>query len=461
MPESWAISGVDLHVELRGSRIRRGLEEALREAVRSGRLASGARLPPSRSLALDLGVARNTVAAAYEQLAAEGWLEARQGAGTWVAARALAAGEAGSSGAFELRAPRYDLRAGSPDLAAFPRSDWIRAGHRALRAAVPEAFGYGDARGRIELRRALAEYLARARGVDVAPERIVVCSGFAQGLALIADALRAACVTSVAVEAFGHRSHSATLAAAGLVPSTIAVDEHGARVEAVDGAGALLLTPAHQFPLGATLVAQRRLHVVAWARANDAFVIEDDYDGEFRYDRQPIGALQALAPEQVIYAGTASKSLAPGLRLGWLVLPPSLLEPALAARQLTGGPSTFEQLTMADFITSGAYDRHIRRARATYRRRRDKLVQALTQHLASTTIRGASAGLHLLVELPADLSEQEAVARGLTRGLALEGLASYRIGAAMHPPALIVGYGMPPEHAFTAAITRLCGVLRG
>jgi GntR family transcriptional regulator/MocR family aminotransferase len=219
------------------------------------------------------------------------------------------------------------------------------------------------------------------------------------------------------------------------------------------------LTPAHQFPLGAALAPPRRLAAVEWARASRGFIVEDDYDGEFRYDRQPIGAVQPLAPDQVVYAGTASKTLAPGLRLGWLVVPPSLSEAALQAKRLTDGPSTIEQLAMAELINAGAYDRHIRRARLAYRGRRNRLVAALQRSLGDARIGGAAAGMHLVVELPPGLSEEEAVARGLERGLALEGLDSYRVGEQRHPAALVVGYGTPPEHAFSAAVARLCEVL--
>jgi GntR family transcriptional regulator / MocR family aminotransferase len=456
----WAISGVDLHVVPRGSRRRAGLEAALRDAVRAGRLATGVRLPPSRSLAADLGVARNTVASAYAQLVAEGWLEARQGSGTWVAARAPAAKRTDENHKDQSRSALYDLRPGSPDLTSFPRNDWLRAAQRALRGASPDSLGYPDPRGRLELRRALADYLARARGVDVAPERVLVCSGFAQGLAIVAAALKTEGCDDVAVEAYGHTSHRTTLAACGLATSTVDVDEQGARIDALDG-GAVLLTPAHQFPLGPTLGARRRLQAVEWARANGAFIIEDDYDGEFRYDRQPIGALQALAPEQVVYAGTASKTLAPGLRLAWLVMPASLLEPAIAAKRLTDGPSTVDQLTMAHLIVAGAYDRHIRRLRLVYRRRRDRLVTLLARRAPAARVGAEGAGLHVLVHLPDGATEAATVAEAKARALALDGLASYRVGAQCHPPALVVGYGTPPEHAYSSAISRLCAVLAG
>jgi GntR family transcriptional regulator/MocR family aminotransferase len=388
-------------------------------------------------LARDLGLARNTVAAAYAQLVAEGWLEGRQGAGTRVALHPRSRPPAPSAPP-PPRSPQFDLRPGVPDLTAFPREAWLAAARRALRDAPFDALGYGDPRGRIELRRALAEYLARARGVAASPERIVVCTGLVQGLSLVGAALD----TRWAVEEYGHAAHRRGLDA---VP--LAVDSNGAVVSELGGAGAVLLTPAHQFPLGTTLSPQRRREVVAWAQANGGVVVEDDYDGEFRYDRRPVGALQALAPEHVVYAGTASKSLAPGVRLGWLVVPGSLLDAVLAARAHGDWPSAIDQLTLAELIGAGGYDRHVRRMRIVYRRRRDRLVASVDR------VRGIDAGLHALVEL--DEEEGAVVERARHLDVIVEGLDAYRFGPEKHGPALVVGYGTPPEHAFDGALGRL------
>ena len=295
--------------------------------------------------------------------------------------------------------------------------------------------------------------------MHVAPSRVVVCSGFAQGLSLLCRTLAGAGSTTVAVEAYGHRQHRDAIAAAGLHVSSVRVDARGAVVDEVDGADAVLLTPAHQFPLGAALAAERRAQAVAWARETGGLIVEDDYDGEFRYDRQPVGAMQALAPEHVAYAGTASKSLAPGLHLGWLVLPDRLVAPVAAAKRLTGGPSALEQLALAELIASGAYDRHVRRARHAYRRRRDALVAALARRAASTRVSGIAAGLHLLAGLPGGLREADVVERARSRGLGVEGLESYGTGVQQHDPALVVGFGTPPEHAFAGAVRALCAAL--
>jgi GntR family transcriptional regulator / MocR family aminotransferase len=455
MTDTWAISGVDLHLELGGPRVRAGLEDALRDALRSGRLRPGARLPSSRSLAADLGIARNTVADAYGQLVAEGWLVARQGSGTRVADRAPAgrvatatatAAPGESAPATSPRAPlRYDLRSGFPDLAAFPRSAWLAASRRALTGAPFDALGYGDPRGRPELRRALADYLARARGVRVTPERVVVCAGFTQGLALLCEVLRTHGASRLAVEAHSHPPYRELAVARGLALRPLPVDEHGAAVAELGDADAALLTPAHQYPVGVPLAPQRRTEAVDWAARGDRLIVEDDYDGEFRYDRQPLGAMQALAPDHVVYAGTASKTLAPALRLGWLVLPERVVDDVAAAR--------------AQLISSGAYDRHVRRSRLAYRRRRDRLVAVLHHHAPTTQVTGIAAGLHAVVRMPDGAEEDAVVARAAEHGLAVEGLDAYRAAGPRAGPALVVGYGTPPEHAFTAALARLAAVL--
>ncbi len=484
MEKGWATSGVDLHLDLNreasrtGHGIRARLEAALRDAVRTGRLGPGTRLPSSRALATDLGVARNTVAEAYGQLVAEGWLAARQGSGTRVADRvARLPGPAARSrpavrpdvaaappGPQDARPPRYTLKAGSPDLSAFPRAAWLAAARRAFSAAPSQALGYGHPQGRPELRAVLASYLARARGVRADPDRIVVCDGFADGLALLTGVLRARGATTLAVEEYGLPSARATAVAAGLRLAPLPVDGDGAVVSQAGRASAILVTPAHQFPLGAALGPGRRTELVEWARDTGGLVIEDDYDGEFRYDRQPVGAVQALAPEHVVYAGSASKPLAPAFRLGWLVLPAPLAREVAAARELAAGPgSRLDQLTLAEFIASGGYDRHIRRSRLAYRRRRDRLAAALGREAPRVRVTGIAAGLHALCELPPGLTEEHVTGRAAARGLDVDGLAVYRAAAA--PPgrpgrqALVVGYGSPPEHAFSGAVARLCAAL--
>ena len=465
MPGTWAkdpasarraeLSGVDLHLELSGTRVRAGLENALRGAVRDGRLRPGTRLPSSRALAADLGIARNTVAEVYSQLVAEGWLTAQTGSGTSVAPRRAPGPGAGPAARPEAAMPRYDLRAGEPDLSAFPRRAWLAATRQVLAATPDHLLGYPDPRGVPPLRAALADYLARARGVTADPAHIVICAGFAHGLAAISRALRSAGASTLAVEAYGHQAHRDIAAGQGLRLRALPVDTMGAVIGDAAGADAVLLTPAHQFPLGVTLHPRRRREAADWG----GVVIEDDYDGEFRYDRQPVGALQTLAPDRVIYAGTASKSLAPALRLGWLVVPPRLLDGVAA--ELAAGPSALDQLTLAEFLTSGGYDRQIRRARLAYRRRRDRLAAALSRQGLQVT--GIAAGLQAVVEFSRTDLERAVVTRASQHGVAVDGLERYRADAG---PAtddgragLVIGYSRPPGHAYTTALARLCAAL--
>ncbi len=458
--------GIDLHLDPGTSGgVRRGLTDALREAVRGGRLAPGTRLPASRTLAADLGLARNTVADAYADLVAEGWLTARQGSGTRVAERP---GRAPTPAPATNRVPfgghRYDLHPGRPDLASFPRAEWLKAARRALTAAPNEALGYGDPRGRPELRAALADYLARARGVQASPERIVVCAGFVQGMILLGEVLHGRGVRDVAVESYGLDLHWDCLARAGLRTRPLPIDELGADVgELGSGEGAVLLTPAHQFPLGVALHPSRRAAVVDWARRTGSLILEDDYDGEFRYDRQPVGALQGLDPDRVVYLGTASKSLAPGLRLGWMVLPAALVDEVVAAKGHTDWScGVLDQLTLAEFLGSGAYDRHVRAARLRYRRRRDQLVAALAVRAPAVRATGIAAGLHAVLQLPPG-TERSVVQAAAWQRLGVAGLSAFRHERAPEAgdpvDALVVGYGTPPDHAWPGALDTLCRVL--
>ncbi|WP_328726013.1 MocR-like pyridoxine biosynthesis transcription factor PdxR [Streptomyces sp. NBC_00259] len=485
MTDDWAgfrsAFGADFHIELRGTGLRSGLMDALRDAVRGGRLAPGTRLPSSRTLASDLGIARNTVADAYAELVAEGWLTARQGSGTRVARRASprrpgpTAGSV-SSGAGSAatappqgRAPRvrpaYSLMPGTPDLSSFPRAEWLKAARRALTAAPHEALGYPDPYGRIELRTVLADYLARARGVYADPGRIVICAGYIHGLMLLSSVLRKRRVREVAVEAYGLDLHWQRLRDAGLRLPALPFDERGTRTEALGGAGlkgagAVLLTPAHQFPMGVALPPDRRTAVVDWARGTGGLILEDDYDGEFRYDRQPVGALQGLDPERVVYLGTASKSLVPGLRLGWMVLPESLVPEVVGEKgESDWATGVLDQLTLAEFIGSGAYDRHVRAMRLRYRRRRDQLVDALAERAPGIRASGIAAGMHAVLELPPG-TERTVCQAAAWQGLALEGLGRFHHPATPPgPDALVVGYGTPSDSAWSGTLDALCRVL--
>jgi GntR family transcriptional regulator/MocR family aminotransferase len=466
MSDSWAIGrgGADLLVELDPALGRRAaLERWLRQAVRSGRLEPGTRLPSSRVLARDLGLARGTVSEAYRQLVSEGYLVARAGAGTSVAAGLtdLPSRAAPTPPAAQLRA---DFLPGAPDLAGFPRQAWLAATRRVLLGASSQVLGYGDPRGRPELRRALAAYLARARGVCTDPDLLVICGGFTQGVGLLCQALGARGATAVALEEPTLPDHARIIARQGLKVRPLAVDGAGARVQLLHDlqVDAVVLTPAHQALLGGTLTATRRARVLAWARQEGTLVVEDDYDGEFRYDRQPVGALQGLDPQRVAYAGTTSKTLAPGMRLAWLVLPPWLLEPVVEAKRLADRhTAALDQLVLAELLASGQFDRHLRRCRLRYARRRDQLRAAIARQVPALRLQGIAAGLHAVALLPEDgPSEQQALAHAAARSVALEGLSRFYWHTAPPPTqGLVIGYAKPPQHAFAAALDLLTGML--
>lgn len=340
--ESWANLAPDLHLDpdpALGKRV--GLERALRDAVRAGQFRPGIRLPSSRALATDLGIARNTVAEVYSQLVAEGYLISRRGAGTRVAdypdlpRHDSVVSLAADPDLGDEPSPRFDLRPGRPDLTLFPQAEWLAGARTVLQRGGQQALGYGDPRGPRHAREILAAYLARVRGVSADPAQVVLCTGYRQAVALFAAALHQQGRTTVAVELPGLPEVASTLSRVGAVPIPLPVDEGGACVQLLDrqSVDAVVLTPAHQFPTGVPLSSRRRGALLGWAHRTNGIILEDDYDGEFRYDRQPIGAVQGLSPDHVLYAGSASKTLAPGLRLGWLVVPQDLLDGVIEAKR--------------------------------------------------------------------------------------------------------------------------------
>jgi GntR family transcriptional regulator/MocR family aminotransferase len=432
----------------------RELKSSLREAIRDGRLAAGARLPSSRALSSDLGLARGTVVEAYAQLQAEGYLTSRHGSGTWVARVASARRSAGSTEA-PPPPPRFSFHPGLPDLTAFPHAAWSSALRRGLREAPASSLGYGDPRGRRELREALASYLARVRGAVADPELIVVCAGSRHGLALLSRLLRG----RIAMEDPCLPEHREVAAAAGLRVVPLPVDERGARTDllAETGARAVVLSPAHQYPTGAVLAPERRAAAVAWG----GLVIEDDYDAELRYDRQPVGALQALVPGRVAYAGTVSKTLAPGLRLGWLLLPPALLDRVVALRKAEDvHVSAPDQIAFAELLRAGTYERHVRRMRMRYRARRDRLVAMLAERAPAITPVGISAGLRVLLELPeGGPSGDELAARAAEQSIELFPVGRHYHDGRATREAVVLGYAALPEHDFEAGLTALGNLL--
>jgi GntR family transcriptional regulator/MocR family aminotransferase len=450
--------GRDLLVALdrTGDRPLRGqLEEQLREGVRSGRLHAGTALPSTRALATELGVARGVVVEAYGQLVAEGFLVARRGAGTRVAR--VAPGEPPAATlAARLSPARFDFRAEAADRSAFPRRAWLAAARRTLADAPDTDLGYGAWPGAPALCNALAIYLGRARGVVAQPERIVVTAGITQAIALLGAVLRRRGARRVIVEEPGFGQHRTILARAQLEAIPVAVDDGGLRTDALPAAAAALVTPAHQWPTGAVLAPERRAALLDWAAANNALVLEDDYDGEYRYDREPVGALQGLGAKHVVYLGSTSKTLAPALRLGWTVLPGGLAATMAEERGWAdGGSPVLDQLTLAAFIERGELDRHLRRMRLRFRRRRDAVVAALGRHLPEARVGGAAAGLHVTVALAPDTDVDAVLARAGARGVG--------VFAAEHDgrPLLLVGYANIADAAIDRGVRELAAAVRG
>jgi GntR family transcriptional regulator/MocR family aminotransferase len=431
------------------------IESALREQIRAGRLAPGSPLPSTRGLASELGISRGVVTEAYGQLAAEGYLTMRQGAPVRVAT-AVRAAPARPPASSLAQSFAYDFRPGLPDLAGFPRDAWLRSLRLALRDSPLDSLGYPDPRGAPALREALAAYLGRVRGVDAEPEHILICTGFTQALSLLCRALRAHGVKRIALEDPGWHIHRLIVEQAGLEVLAIPVDEHGLVVEelARTDATAVVVTPAHQFPTGAVLAPDRRMALIEWAE-EERLIIEDDYDSEYRYDRVAIGALQGLAPEQVAHVGSASKRLAPGLRLGWMLAPSWLTWELSAGKTIEdAGSEILGQLALADFVARGELDRHIRRMRSRYERRREALLGALARWLPDVVPGQAHAGLFELVRLPAGTNEPMLVRAAIERGVGVEGL-SLHCYESTGAPALLLGYANMAEPAIERGVRLL------
>ena len=433
------------------------LERQLRDAIRDGRLRPGAAVPSTRSLASDLGVARALVVDVYSQLAAEGYLHPSRGSGTAVAARGRSrTGRVSARATYP--AADYDFHPGMPDLASFPIVDWSSCAQRALRTNPDVALGYADPQGLPVLREVLAEYLARTRGATADPDSVVICDGLTQGLALVCRALRGRGARRVAVEDPGFGVHRKIIAHVGLEPVPIPVDEDGLRVDALarQSVDAVVVTAAHQFPTGYALSAERRAALVNWATETGGIVIEDDYDGQYRYDARPAGAIQRLAVDHVVYAGTASKILAPGLRVGWLLLPAAMTRAVVLEKVREDlGSNAPTQLTLARFIEQGHLDRHLRRVRMTYRARRDALVDALATDLPDARIQGIAAGLHALVLLPDRVNEADLRDRAMSQGVAVCGLREFRATAEPRPPGLVLGYACLPEAKINEGVQKI------
>jgi GntR family transcriptional regulator/MocR family aminotransferase len=481
------VSELAIDLDRAGSEaLHRQIESSIRGRIRSGAIPAGVALPPTRTLAAELGVSRGVVVEAYAQLVAEGYLTSRSGGYTKVAPAAAASQRAsvssphaaapgsGTAGAAGLTGepstapgqpalarptrPNVDFGYGRGNVAAFPRAAWLRSIRRVLAETPDERLGYLDGNGAIELRAALAPYLNRVRGTHASPVDIVITSGYAQAVSLLLGVLAARGARILAVEDPSAADDARPIAAAlGMRVVGVPVDDDGVRLDAVEqlDADVLILTPSHQWPVGGVLSAQGRAAVLAWAKRSGAIVLEDDYDAEYRYDHAPLGAMQGVDPSRVAYAGTASKTLAPGFRIGWLILPSDLVEPFAEAKLLADrGSPILDQLTFADFLSRGEFDRHLRRMRSVYRARRDALLGALATHLPQLTPVGIPAGLHLVAWLPDGVNEMSMIAASAEHGVMIAGVSPYRLTPSPRG-GLIFGYSSLTEATIADGVARL------
>ena len=478
------------------------LVDAVRAAIIDGRLRPGASLPATRELADDLGVSRGVVVEAYQRLTEEGLVSARPGAGTRVLGVSGSVGSSGSSGSSgwpprrptdagregPARRPErpdpalipqrwraqadIDLSPGVPDLSGFPRAAWLRAERSVLEQASVADLGYGDPRGSQWLRKELSSWLARTRGLRAEPDDIIIVTGVAQALALLAQwlarpsgrGLKARADRGIGIEDPGSRGSRDELAYWGLRPVPIPVDDHGLIVEDLvrTDLRAVLLTPAHQFPTGVVLAPRRRRELLDWAIAADALIIEDDYDAEYRYDRAPVPALQASAPGRVAYAGSTSKTLAPGMRLGWLIPPPWLHADLVEAKRASDlGSPALPQLVLAHLIAGGELEQHIRLVRKRQRSRRDALLRALGEQLPEARVQGIAAGLHLLItfpELAGSVDDADLAMRILQAGVLVHPLSWHRQRPGT--PGIVLGYAVHTPDQLREAARRIGGVMK-
>jgi GntR family transcriptional regulator/MocR family aminotransferase len=475
------------------------LAQRLRAAIADGRLPVGSRLPASRVLAEELGVSRGVVTEAYRRLADDGLVTGQGRRGTIVAAAPVAvppraavhrradrpaqpggalAGGAGPGGALPLGAgfpaaagtevfdllrqvpARIDLSPGVPDLAVFPRAAWLRAERSVLAGLSPADFGYGDPRGTPAFRVAVANWLARNRGISVTGDDVIVVAGVAQALALLALVLRDHGISEIAVEDPGSLGTRQLLTAWRMLTPPVGVDSGGLRVSelAASGAPAVLLTPAHQFPTGVVLAGDRRRELMRWA-AGGGLVIEDDYDAEHRYDRPPVPALRSVLAEQVCYTGTVSKLLAPALRAGWLVVPHRYRDAVTAAKRDSDlGNAVLPQLVLARLMESGDLERHLRLLRRRHRRRRDVMISAIRTHLPGARVHGAAAGLHLMITFRATFDDTVLAAALLAEGVKVHPLSWH--SQRPRGPGLILGYAASTPGAVSDGVAVIGEVLR-
>src|SRR3954469_3676553 len=468
----------DVLVDLRsgnGRGLREQLEHGLRSAIQQRRLPAGTKLPPTRVLAAELGVSRSVVVETYANLRADGYLEARQGAGTRVRLDAQHPKGRSKRSRFEREsfferprqaspqgAPAIRLIGGLPDPSLFPRARWVRHYRDALAELPDPELTYPSTLGAESLRRARTAYLGRVRGVYTAPDRMLLCTGYTQGVTLIGRALHRAGARRVAMEDPCFGLHRRAVSMTGIEPVPIPVDDRGIDPAVLDdhAVDAVLVAPAHSYPTGGTLDAERRAALIAWAERREALIVEDDYDAEFRYDRVPVGALQGLAPDRVVYIGGASKTVSPALRIGWMALPAHLVRPLEREKRFDDmGSPLLEQLAFARFVESGDFARYLRRVRPIYRRRRDATIEALDDLIPEAEWQGAAAGLHLWVRLPEGVDERELALVAYERGVLVEDAAWHWARPGDAPPSIVLGYGSLGEATIRRGIELIAAAM--
>ncbi|MBB4910808.1 MocR-like pyridoxine biosynthesis transcription factor PdxR [Actinophytocola algeriensis] len=440
------------------------LAQALRTVIRDGRLAEGAALPPSRALAEELGCSRWVVTEAYGRLTAEGYLAARVGSATRVSWVPDVAPHPEPPRGPATPPVRYDLSPGLPDLRAFPRRRWAEAVRAVVDSAVHHDLGLPDPAGHAAARTTVAQYLRRSRGAAAHPSSVIICAGITDGLDRSCRALRAEGITDVAVEHPGWPRLRDAATSAGLRVHPVPVDENGLCVDdlARTPARAVVVGAAHQFPTGTVLSPARRARLVRWAQDVDGFVVEDDYDAEFRYDHHPVAVMQGMAPGRVFLLGSVSKTLSPALGVGWLVAPGAMAAALRAANPVAAAPPVLDQLALATFIDRGWYDAHLRAARRRYRTRRDLLVRTLTELIPDGRAAGTAAGLHILLHLPDGTDTRAVVRAAAAAGLSVSDLDDYRTErSADAGRALVLGYGNIGDTEIPSAVALLRDSLPG
>ncbi len=436
--------------------LRLALRRTLLDAIRSGTLRPGVSLPASRVLARQLGLSRGVVSDVYEQLVTEGYVMSRPRLTPLVGSvPALPAPRPKPEVARST--PVYDFTPTTPDTSLFPMRRWLTAYQDAASRAPARVLDYRESLGELPLRSALADRLGRTRGVIADPAQVVIVQGTAQALDLLIRVLESRGRTAICVEDPSFPTQRERIRAHGLDVVAQPVDGQGVIVQGLD-CDAVIVTPAHQFPTGSVLSGPRRRELVDWATRADGLLIEDDYDSEFRYDREPVRALQGLRPDRVAYLGTVSKTLAPALRLGWVVAPEWLVDELRQAKRLADDfTPALDQLALERLIASGEYDRQLKRARQVYRRRRDVLVDALHQAAPQLRIEGIAAGVHLVVALPDTVDDAAIATEAKEAGIALDPLSRFQIHT--RRSGLVLGYGRLHESVIPAAVQALSPIL--